>query len=580
MTTPSISNRPWKPYWTPITQRRENLRRLGQLIRTPQEFHILGAGVTGLAAAIEILELPLPNGQRHSVTLYEGSDRVGGRINTKRLGPPPPNGQPDTRPYFERGAMRIPTCHDYTWAYAQEGKLQRRRFLNDERSHDFQGKVYRPTDLEALARAYGVRDPEAHRGPGYLFGKNVLEPEMLALDRAYGGQDNWAPLVIEGRIEGAALERIDRLDLKQVLEQRLQPTDPGQVKFLADLNFPGLLDRAFLMFVRSWLVNRGDLYELCRDHGGGTVVGGMELLVKAMQERVETLAPKSIRLERPVVGITTGRDNAWQVDFDGHEPIRRDGRRNRHLLCTLPFSIVRELRLSGFSGAKTEAIHRLSMAHAAKVALHVEERFWEKQPYGVKGGRSLNDRLSRAHYYPNDHNPVCAIGAQGEPEGHYDLYTQPSQTLSTTDATALAAEASRPGPWLMLSSYTFGEHAEAVGKPGRKASDTVPDVERIFGAFKVQEAESEIWYWNDPQQARWAKGPFALPEPRNISRYYQAARRPDGDVYFAGDHLSPEPGWIQGSLLSSLLTTQQLLLSAIGGEATTEVPAELAEVTA
>ncbi len=576
MTTTTNDKRPWKPYWTPITQRRENLHRLGGLIRTPQEFHILGAGVTGLAAAIEILELPLPNGQRHSVTLYEGSDRVGGRINTKRLGPPPPDGQPDTRPYFERGAMRIPTCHDYTWAYAQEGKLQRRRFLNDERSHDFQGKVYRPTDIEALAKAYGVRDPEAAKGPGYLFGKNVLEPEMVLLDRAYGGQDRWASMILEGRIEGAALQRIDQRDLQQVLEDRLLRTDPGQIKFLAELNFPGLLDRAFLMFVRSWLVNRGDLYELCKDHGGGTVVGGMDLLVKSMQERVETLAPGSIRLKHPVVGINTGTDNQWRVDFDGHESIGREGRRNRHLLCTLPFSIVRELKLSGFSGGKLEAIHGLSNAHATKVALHVEERFWEKRPFAFKGGRSLNDRLTRSHYYPNDHNPICDIGAQGEPEGDYDLYTQPIQTLSPNDAAALAAEESRPGPWLMLSSYTFGEHAEAMAK--RPPLDTVADVQRVFGAFKVHAQESETWNWNDNRnQAKWAKGPFALPTPGNVGRFYQAARTPDRGVFFAGDHLSPEPGWIQGSLLSSLFSIQQLLLTVGGTEATPAGREELAE---
>lgn len=566
-TTPE--QRPWRQYWTPIAQQRTFLKSLGERLETPHEFHVLGAGVTGLAAAIEILELPLPRGQRHRVVIYEGSERVGGRINTKRLGKPPEPGRPDTRPYFERGAMRIPTSHDYTWAYVQEAKLERRRFLNDDRSHDFQksSQVYRPTQLAKLEADYELLQEDRGKGPGLLFATHVLEPEMTRLDAAYRGQDVWAPMILEGRIEGNALQRIDALTLGEVLEQCVGSR--GKLKeFLQDLLFAGLSDRSFLMFVRSWLVNRGDLYELCRDHGNGIVVGGMDLLVDAMRARIEAIDENVIQCQRPVTEIAIQGAN-WTVRFRDGKTISRNGERRRHLLCTLPFSILRDgssFRLSGFSQEKIAAIQGLSYAHATKVAVHVTERFWENKPFEIKGGRSLNDRQIRATYYPNDGNKPESIGEANETHAPYDLYTQPLRTQTEAEVATRAAEPPQAGPWLMLSSYTFGEHAEEMGRkpPGATLENlrrVFPDVDKYVA--QGGESESETWYWN---QKEWAKGPFVLPAPGIVGKFFQTARRPEGRIFFAGDHLSPEPGWIQGSLFSSLRALQQILQSAVGVE--------------
>lgn len=565
--SPATLDRPWKPHWTLIGERRERLRELGRRFDRPQEFHILGAGVAALAAAIEILDLPLPGGRRHSVTIHEADERrIGGRINTKRLGPRPPAGEPDTRPTFERGAMRIPTSHDYTWAYAREAPapLLRRRFSNDDQSHDMFGRVFRPADFAALARTLRVRDPEAERGPGYLFAKNVLEPELKALDEAYGGEDRWAPLLIEGRIEGAALRRIDGLRLDEVLQVRLAE-DPGQVAFLSKLLFPGLLDRAFLMFVRSWLTNRGDLYELCRVHESGAVLAGMDLLVEAMRSRVDA-GEGSIRLGRVVSAISATREGDWQVRFAGGETLAREGRPDRHLLCTLPFAVLRHLELD-ISPTKREVIEMLNYAKATKVAVHVSRRFWEDPEFRIRGGRSWNDRYVISSYYPNDHTPYEEIPERSDAPANYDLYTQPALTRSPEQVAALAAEPARPGPWLLLSSYTFGEEAHRVGRQGPLA--TVRDLLRVFPGIdpKVfREAESETWYWNDQPLAG---GPFALPEPRDVSRLYRVAREPDRGIHFAGDHLSPEPGWIQGSLYSSLWSLERLLEGATSEGAAT-----------
>ncbi|MDB4868098.1 MAG: hemG, partial [Cohnella sp.] len=45
---------------------------------------VLGGGITGLAAAFYLYRMAAERGERIEVTLYEGSARLGGRVNTLR----------------------------------------------------------------------------------------------------------------------------------------------------------------------------------------------------------------------------------------------------------------------------------------------------------------------------------------------------------------------------------------------------------------------------------------------------------------------------------------------------------------
>ena len=547
-------------HWTRHAQRRVEIAALDREL-DPQEFHILGGGVAGLVAAYEILRLR-PRGSKHRVALYEATSRVGGRINTARLGEKPPEGEPDTRPYFERGAMRIPTSHDYTWAYASESGLKRRRFLNDERSLDFGGKVYPAADARAVAKEQYGFELAPDRSPGDLFRRLVMVPELEGLDRAYGSRSAWAEKLVAGNISGDGLQRIDRMTLEQVLEERLGRL-PGRPKnFLADLLFPGLVDRALLYFVRNTVTNFGDLYELCETHPGGIVTGGMDLLIAGLRKKIEELDPSCIQLGRVVTQIKTDPNGEWEVLFEDGRVVKRGGSSKRHLLCTLPFSLLRhqDMKLVGFEG-KIAAIRGISYVPATKVALHVRERFWETRS-NYKGGRSLADKSITQTYFPNDHSRVEEIGAAAE-ETHaaYDLYTQPSQTLSEAEAASLAACEAGKGPWLMLSSYTLGAKAVEMGKKPPLA--TVPDLERVFGKLDslVEEKFSETWHWDDKP---FVRGAVTVPAPLDVSRFYRDARSPYCSIFFAGDHLSPDPGWIQGSAYSALYAVEHIQRTLLG----------------
>lgn len=566
--------------WTLLSDRRAALGRLDEQFEKGQEFHILGAGISGLVAAVEITELnevrkrsgkPL-----HQVTIYEGSDRVGGRILTHRVGEPPRAGEPDTRPYVELGAMRIPESHDYTWTYAREGKLQRRKFLNSDRILQVRGTVFRlPRESGSVARAYGLNGDETkifrNRGAGQLFKDLVVNPELGRLDDEYGSRLSWATAMLVGRIFGSSLERIDKMSHKQVLDEYVaqEKITPGARNLIVDLLYlEDLLDIAFLMTVRNEVVNYGDfLWELCRRVDDHTILGGMDQLTRSLVDR---LPPKTILTGKPVRAIHTDEAGNWRVELDGEDRIEKGPR--KHLLCTIPFSKLThgtDLRLVGFSRAKLEAIHGPSYMDATKVGLYSSTRFWEG--HGIQAGRSLSDSAqapsppaNRTTYYSNDHHTPSKIPTVPETSGTHTLYTEPWRDpadCETLDSVQI------PKDWVLLSSYSFGRSAqrmEALGSQAARQTQTNlrPVFDDIGGHTEPGDPDkSPLWSW---RRYEWTRGAVVLPTSGNVSRYFAQARAPHRGVFFAGCGISFAPGWIQGAAYSALYALEHIQRSALG----------------
>src|SRR5205814_3198784 len=89
--------------------------------------------------------------------------------------------------------------------------------------------------------------------------------------------------------------------------------------------------------------------------------GGMDQLARALAARIQG----PILCGHEVTGLEV-RDRDVLVEF------RRDGgtavRRCDHVLCTIPFSLLRRLRLRGFSEDKRAVIAQVQYWSATKVA--------------------------------------------------------------------------------------------------------------------------------------------------------------------------------------------------------------------
>ncbi len=559
----------------PIADRLQRIRDVSRRLGRRQHVHILGAGVAGLTAALEL------QARGHRATIYEASNRIGGRILTQRLGPRPAQGEADTRPFVELGAMRVPDQHDYTFHYATGMLgLQRRLFLNNDRCgnafYDLCGSQRPARRFAELVSCYNLTLPERELvergGPGPLFGR-IIQIEMRKLD---ADDPSWRDKMLQGQIRGAALERVDRISTGRALEEHVgdpsSPLSTGGLRLLADAgHLADYFDRALLLFIRDQLTNRGPLWELYKEEEG-SARGGMDLLTTGLAAAV---GHENIHLSCPVDSLTI-EGRRWQVTFEKRPPLLRRNR-DEQLLCTLPYAVLRHLRLRGLGAQKQAAIQHLDYVHSVKVGLTCRERFWQHggKQRAIFGGRTIFDtaegQMSRQTYYPNDHNdrsPCADRDGSVEEAVSSTLYTAPHAMADGGPEGAQSDERAESlgdsqvwGPGVLLASYVVGASARALAAHPDPIGKTIEDLRRVHPEIDrfVQRERSVSWYWNEQPHAR---GAFVLPAPGDVSRFFQNGLEPEGDVFFAGEHLSPAAGWIQGSISSALFAVEQQLRNA------------------
>jgi monoamine oxidase len=171
-----------------------------------------------------------------------------------------------------------------------------------------------------------------------------------------------------------------------------------------------------------------------------------------------------------------------------------------------------------FSREKERAIRQLNYHASTKILLQVRHRFWEKED-GIVGGASVTDLpIRRMNYPPED---------------------------PSTDRGVL------------LASYSWGQDALQWGAMDEdmRVEEALDDVSRIHPRIRTEfeVGASHAWYSD-----RWARGAFALFAPEQQTMLQDAILKPEGRVYFAGEHCSLYHAWIQGALESGIRAARQI----------------------
>ncbi|WP_436790699.1 flavin monoamine oxidase family protein [Yinghuangia sp. YIM S10712] len=453
---------------------------------------VLGAGIAGLVAAYELEALG------HRVTVLEGSERIGGRIHTHRFG------TADDAPHAELGAMRIPATHELTMRYVHKLGLATalRPFptiLSDDHNRLDTGSGFVRVKDAAKALVADLRrevDTGAYKPETVLFGA-WLAAVVRAISPAELRDNLAADLA-------ALLPLADRLDLTPYLHgPRSERIDLGAVFREHPELRAGCTPRLYV-FLDDLLLETGTSLMY--------LSGGMSRLVERLADRIRG----PILPGREVVGLHVG-DDAVRVTL--RHGTHRPTHRHPAALCTLPFSVLRKIPLDGVDADKRDVINTMEYGSATKIALLCREAFWERA--GIRGGASATGGRTRQTYYP------------------------PREGAPRREA-------------VLLGSYAIAEDAHLLGKFPAEArhAAVVDELAPLHPELKepgmVLDAASIAWAdnpWSNGCTAiRWRWGSDADGSDEEMRR----AARPQGRLFFAGEHCSTTPAWINGAIESAL----------------------------
>ncbi|KAH9068012.1 hypothetical protein EDB83DRAFT_2506238 [Lactarius deliciosus] len=417
---------------------------------TPLSVGIVGAGMAGLYAAL------LLRRAGHRVHIFEGADRIGGRVHTHYF-------SDEENQYFEAGAMRIPHSPFQGILF---DLIKHRVDLIPYRITSPGNFVYinrcRPDDLDASSVT-----PRSLGWP-------------LPADRKEEFQDRSAGELMLEASEGStrSVQEFDNFSFRFYLNFVLRwPNDV--IDFVETVTSQ---TNQFSLSVTEIMMEYIDF----STKEWSTIAHGMSRLPLSMAHLV---GYKNISLNSRVSGIRHESDGRVTVSVLGCKGAV-EATFDKVIMAIPPPALRMIADRPAWSEKKELAIRSIHFESLFKMGLRFKTRFWERVgEIPCRGGQSTTDLPIRWIVYPSN-----GIGEDGP--GVLLVYSW------MTDADA----------WLPLTTE-------------ERKSLALANLAEIY---------------NGLGDAMFLPGQF-------LSRF-EAARQPEGNVYFAGEHLSHHHTWIAGAL--------------------------------
>lgn len=390
--------------------------------------------------------------------------------------------------YAEAGGMRLPKSHDLTMAYVNKFKLKTSPFTMGN------------PNCYVYINGRRMRLSEFRHDPAEL-GFEVNENER-GKTPAQLWEQALEPITKQLAEEGegawdAIIARYDQHSLREFCEE-CKWSEGAMEMFGLFAGYEARMNSSFIDIIRPEV--GGSFHDLVE------LVGGSDHLPNAFLPSLR----KNIQFGAKMTALDQSPD-----DVTVHYKTRagRFSVSGDYAIITVPFPVMRHVEvLKPFSVAKQRAIRQVHYDASTKVLLQCRRRFWE-QDEDIVGGGTVTDLAIRNLYYP-DHGRETGRG-------------------------------------VLLASYTWAEDAQRWGSltPEERIEQAIEDVSRIHPQI-IQDFEvgaSKVWHDDE-----YAGGAFALFEPGQFSRLYNAILQPEGRFYFAGEHCSVYHRWIQGAVESGL----------------------------
>ncbi|MEO0460881.1 MAG: FAD-dependent oxidoreductase [Myxococcota bacterium] len=438
---------------------------------------VLGAGIAGLSCA----RLLKRAGRR--VRIIEASRRVGGRVKTHLS-----THYPDVP--IELGATRILHNHRHVRALVDELDLE---YDCDTPPSSLRDMVFidgkRMSHKEAFDTYIG--EDEAERIRGSL--TNYFHDHLGRIG------DPFAPDWPSG------LDSLDAMTRAEFLES--VGASPEARRLLTLGHISGWSERlGALQSLRFYMVNEWSRRQKVR---GGNEMLTLGLADQLRSELIRATPVRAIEVRPDRVRVVVEDSNGAQQSLEA-----------RNAVCTIPFSVLREIPITGLPDSVMSAIQTLDYVEVVRSALVFENRFWESA--GLSGRVATDTGVQEIWNIT-----PCSAHAQGIG---------------------------------VLAGYTTGKEARWIASlsPAVQLDTYQRELKRLLGLriAPVEEFVSHAWQ-DDP----WARGGWPTLGPGH-GWMIDALRSDVGSLFFAGDHVSAYPGWMEGAVRSATEAADRILASS------------------
>ncbi|KAI0382364.1 hypothetical protein F5Y04DRAFT_288069 [Hypomontagnella monticulosa] len=465
---------------------------------------IVGGGIAGLYTAL------LLQREGHRVRIFEGTDRIGGRVYTHYF-------TSEKNQYYEAGAMRIPQSGFH------EIIFQLIEYINTN-----------------------VPDPKAIRLIDYVLsaqGNDVYINNCRPKVRAF----SVTPLSIDWNVPTEFREKTAQQllgeaiggfiaglkeDFNKTFESIVEQFDDWTFRFYCKsvMNWPPeVIDfvetvtsqtNQFSLSVPELVMQNMDFDEM----HWKTIDGGMSRLPSAMAHLVGL---RNITFDARVTGLENTNDGRVRIISSGHNGVLT-ATFDRVVLAIPPAALRMMIDRPRWSVEKEMAIRSIHFESLYKMGMRFKTRFWERvTPNPSHGGQSTTDLPIRWVVFPSN-------GRDEDGPGVLLVY-------------AWMTDASNWVPLTPLERRSLAIKCIEILYQGKMEGDTEINVKDL-----LIETSDAIW------STSTATGD-AMFLPGQFRTHFKLACQREGNIYFAGEHLSYHHTWLSGAASSALNVTRDML---------------------
>jgi monoamine oxidase len=184
------------------------------------------------------------------------------------------------------------------------------------------------------------------------------------------------------------------------------------------------------------------------------------------------------------------------------------------VVCTIPYSVLRHIAVTPeWTAEKHKVIDGLYYGPCIRTTYQVSRRYWEDE--GLNGFGTSDKDFEVWHPTWN-----------------------------------------KPGRRGLLQAYVYEDYARRLGEmvESDRTERLIDDMDEVLPGLRqyLETVVTKSWA-DDP----WQKGAYTLYLPGQ-QQWYPEICRDEGGVWFAGEHASPWPGWMQGAIVSGIKAAREI----------------------